>query len=278
MSPKTAEKYLKHLSDLATISPVAVELISKVEDINVSREEIAQLVKKDDVLFSNVFKLVNSAALGLSRRVQNIVEAINVIGMFQLRSLTFMIAAKKVFVDLELWYKSVFLAYSAERISAALGQNQNFQSDVYISGLMMSSGQLIFKMFYRDKYQNMDEVLNYQERLKKEKNVFGISSIDLSCEIVKNYGLPEHIYSCLSTQSLNWQEDNFSLENAILELARVLADIDSKNMDEFELRRALRASVDEGMLKKFGMSDLKIDTDFVSQLHEGTSAFVNARF
>ena len=276
MSQKQAEKYLKHLSDLATISPVAVELISKVEDINVSRDEIALLVKKDDVLYTNVFKLVNSAALGLSRRVQNILEAINVIGMFQLRSLTFMIAAKKVFVDLELWYKSVFLAYSAERIALELGLSQNFQSDVYISGLMMSSGQLIFKMFYRDKYKDIDKILNYQERLKAEKKIFGISSIELSCEIIKNYGLPETIYSILSKQDLDWDDEEFGLANAVLELARILAEIDSKDMDEFELRRAIRALLDPEMLKKFQMSDLRLDTDFVAQLHEGTAAFVNA--
>jgi len=276
MSQKQAEKYLKHLSDLATISPVAVELISKVEDINVSRDEIALLVKKDDVLYTNVFKLVNSAALGLSRRVQNILEAINVIGMFQLRSLTFMIAAKKVFVDLELWYKSVFLAYSAERIALELGLSQNFQSDVYISGLMMSSGQLIFKMFYRDKYKDIDKILNYQERLKAEKKIFGISSIELSCEIIKNYGLPETIYSILSKQDLDWHDEEFGLANAVLELARILAEIDSKDMDEFELRRAIRALLDPEMLKKFQMSDLRLDTDFVAQLHEGTAAFVNA--
>jgi HD-like signal output (HDOD) protein len=278
MSQKQAEKYLKHLSDLATISPVAVELISKVEDINVSRDEIALLVKKDDVLYTNVFKLVNSAALGLSRRVQNILEAINVIGMFQLRSLTFMIAAKKVFVDLELWYKSVFLAYSAERIALELGLSQNFQSDVYISGLMMSSGQLIFKMFYRDKYKDIDKILNYQERLKAEKKIFGISSIELSCEIIKNYGLPETIYSILSKQDLDWHDEEFGLANAVLELARILAEIDSKDMDEFELRRAIRALLDPEMLKKFQMSDLRLDTDFVAQLHEGTAAFVNANY
>lgn len=278
MSQKQAEKYLKHLSDLATISPVAVELISKVEDINVSRDEIALLVKKDDVLYTNVFKLVNSAALGLSRRVQNILEAINVIGMFQLRSLTFMIAAKKVFVDLELWYKSVFLAYSAERIALELGLSQNFQSDVYISGLMMSSGQLIFKMFYRDQYKDIDKILNYQERLKAEKKIFGISSIELSCEIIKNYGLPETIYSILSKQDLDWHDEEFGLANAVLELARILAEIDSKDMDEFELRRAIRALLDPEMLKKFQMSDLRLDTDFVAQLHEGTAAFVNANY
>jgi HD-like signal output (HDOD) protein len=278
MSQKQAEKYLKHLSDLATISPVAVELISKVEDVNVSRDEIALLVKKDDVLYTNVFKLVNSAALGLSRRVQNILEAINVIGMFQLRSLTFMIAAKKVFVDLELWYKSVFLAYSAERIALELGLSQNFQSDVYISGLMMSSGQLIFKMFYRDKYKDIDKILNYQERLKAEKKIFGISSIELSCEIIKNYGLPETIYSILSKQDLDWHDEEFGLANAVLELARILAEIDSKDMDEFELRRAIRALLDPEMLKKFQMSDLRLDTDFVAQLHEGTAAFVNANY
>jgi HD-like signal output (HDOD) protein len=278
MSQKQAEKYLKHLSDLATISPVAVELISKVEDINVSRDEIALLVKKDDVLYTNVFKLVNSAALGLSRRVQNILEAINVIGMFQLRSLTFMIAAKKVFVDLELWYKSVFLAYSAERIALELGLSQNFQSDVYISGLMMSSGQLIFKMFYRDQYKDIDKILNYQERLKAEKKIFGISSIELSCEIIKNYGLPETIYSILSKQDLDWDDEEFGLANAVLELARILAEIDSKNMDEFELRRAIRTLLDPEMLKKFQMSDLRLDTDFVAQLHQGTAAFVNANY
>lgn len=278
MSQKQAEKYLKHLSDLATISPVAVELISKVEDVNVSRDEIALLVKKDDVLYTNVFKLVNSAALGLSRRVQNILEAINVIGMFQLRSLTFMIAAKKVFVDLELWYKSVFLAYSAERIALELGLSQNFQSDVYISGLMMSSGQLIFKMFYRDQYKDIDKILNYQERLKAEKKIFGISSIELSCEIIKNYGLPETIYSILSKQDLDWHDEEFGLANAVLELARILAEIDSKDMDEFELRRAIRALLDPEMLKKFQMSDLRLDTDFVAQLHEGTAAFVNANY
>lgn len=276
MSQKQAEKYLKHLSDLATISPVAVELISKVEDINVSRDEIALLIKKDDVLYTNVFKLVNSAALGLPRRAQNILEAINVIGMFQLRSLTFMIAAKKVFVDLELWYKSVFLAYSAERIALELGLSQNFQSDVYISGLMMSSGQLIFKMFYREQYKDIDKILNYQERLKAEKKIFGISSIELSCEIIKNYGLPETIYSILSKQALDWQDEEFGLANAVLELARILAVIDSKDMDEFELRRAIRALLDPEMLKKFQMSDLRLDTDFVALLHEGTASFVNA--
>jgi HD-like signal output (HDOD) protein len=276
MSQKQAEKYLKHLSDLATISPVAVELISKVEDVNVSRDEIALLVKKDDVLYTNVFKLVNSAALGLPRRVQNILEAINVIGMFQLRSLTFMIAAKKVFVDLELWYKSVFLAYSAEKIALELGLNQNFQSDVYISGLMSSSGQLIFKMFYRDQYKDIEKILNYQERLKAEKKIFGISSIELSCEIIKSYGLPETIYSILSKQSLDWHDEEFGLANAVLELARILTEIDSKDMDEFELRRAIRALLNQEMLKKFHMSDLRLDTNFVAQLHEGTAAFVNA--
>jgi HD-like signal output (HDOD) protein len=261
---------------LATISPVAVELISKVEDINVSRDEIAQLVKKDDVLYTNVFKLVNSAALGLPRRVQNILEAINIIGMFQLRSLTFMIAAKKVFVDLDLWYKSVFLAFSAEKIAQELGLNQNFQSDVYISGLMMSSGQLIFKMFYRDQYKDIDAILNYQERLKAEKAIFGISSIELSCEIIKNYGLPETIYSILSKQDLDWQDEEFGLANAILKLACILAELDSKNMDQFELKRTIGDLLDPDLLKKFQMSELRLDTDFLAQLHEGTATFVNA--
>ena len=276
MPQEQIEKYLKHLADLATISPVAVELISKVEDINVSREAIAQLVKKDDVLYTNVFKLVNSAALALPRRVQNILEAVNIIGMFQLRNLTFMIAAKKVFVDLELWYKSVFLAYTAEKIARALGLSQNVQSDVYISGLMMSSGQVIFKTFYKDQYKGIDKILHFQDRLEKEKEIFQISSIDLSCEIIKTNGLPQSIFSILNRQSLDWHDEEFTLENAILELSRILAEIDSKYLDEYDLNRAIYELLDPEMLKKFGMTKIKLDTEFMSQLHEGTASFVNA--
>jgi HD-like signal output (HDOD) protein len=276
MPQQQIEKYLKHLADLATISPVAVELISKVEDINVSREAIAQLVKKDDVLYTNVFKLVNSAALALPRRVQNILEAVNIIGMFQLRSLTFMIAAKKVFVDLELWYKSVFIAYTAERIARILGLSQNAQSDVYISGLMMFTGQVIFKMFYKDQYKGLDHILNLQKRLEKEREVFEISSIDLSCEIIKSNGLPQSIFSILSKQTLDWHDEEFKLENAILELARILSEIDSKNLDEQDLNTAIYEVLDPEMLDKFGMTKLRLDPHFLAELHEGTTAYVNA--
>ncbi len=140
----------------------------------------------------------------------------------------------------------------------------------------MSSGQLIFKMFYRDQYKDIDAILNYQERLKAEKAIFGISSIELSCEIIKNYSLPETIYSILSKQDLDWQDEEFGLANAILKLACILAELDSKNMDQFELKRTIGDLLDPDLLKKFQMSELRLDTDFLAQLHEGTATFVNA--
>ncbi len=42
-----------------------------------------------------------------------------------------------------------------------------------------------------------------------EKSIFGISSIELSFEIIKNYILPETIYSILSKQDLEWQDEEF---------------------------------------------------------------------
>jgi HD-like signal output (HDOD) protein len=187
-----------------------------------------------------------------------------------------MIAAKKVFVDLELWYKSVFIAYTAERIARILGLSQNAQSDVYISGLMMFTGQVIFKMFYKDQYKGLDHILNLQKRLEKEREVFEISSIDLSCEIIKSNGLPQSIFSILSKQTLDWHDEEFKLENAILELARILSEIDSKNLDEQDLNTAIYEVLDPEMLDKFGMTKLRLDPHFLAELHEGTTAYVNA--
>lgn len=273
MATKAIDKYLKHLADLATISPVAVELITKVEDINASRDDIARLVKKDDVLYSNVFKLVNSAALGLARRPKNILEAINVIGMFQLRSLTFMIAAKKVFVDLELWYKSVFIAYTAENIAKQLGKNQNFQSDIYIAGLMLSVGELIFRMFYRDEYEDLLAITDYRQRLEEEKKIFEVSSLELSCEVVKNYGLPDALAGILQAQTHDWQSKEFKQENAILELARALSGLDPKALSDQDL---IVGAINDRMLEKFSLDTLVIDTEYLAKLHAETKSFVNS--
>ena len=54
--------FLKHVSELSTISPVAVELINKISLPNTTRKDVADLVAKDEILYANIFKFVHSAA------------------------------------------------------------------------------------------------------------------------------------------------------------------------------------------------------------------------
>lgn len=248
----TLESYIKKSEELSTISPIAVELINKVNDFNVSREEIAGLIAKDDVIYANVFKYVNSAAVAVVRRPKDILEALEIIGMFEVSNLVFLVAAKKAFVDLELWHRSVFMAICSERIAKELNIGSAKASDCYISGLMYSLGELVFKNFYKDKYENA------KDDLKKE---FGCSSIELTYEIVKNYGLPENIESIFKTQVLGAESTEFTQMNAILEISKEFSAIDEDDITEpgFAVNQ-----IDQDLLEKF-----KIDRNiFTGKLFE----------
>ncbi len=250
MAP-TLETYIKKSEELSTISPVAVELINKVNDLNVSRDEIAKLIAKDDVIFANVFKYVNSAAVAVVRRPKDILEALEIIGMFEVSNLVFLVAAKKTFVDLELWHQSVFMAICSERIAKELNLSSSQASDCYISGLMYSLGELVFKSFYADRYEKIhSESTDWTEKEEALKKEFDCSSIDLSYEIVKSYMLPENIESIFSTQRAGSNSDKFTQMNAILEISKQLS---LENESEIIEAGVAVNLLDQELLEKFNI-------------------------
>lgn len=274
MAKFALEDFLQHTDELATISPAVVELINKINASSTTREEIAKLVSIDEVLYANVFKIVNSAALGLVRRPQTVSEAIDIIGLNGLRNLVFIVAAKKVFVDLDLWYKSVFVAFSSQRIALRAGLNAQQTSDIYIAGLMQSMGALIFKVFYKKFYEEILQIKDTDLRKVREKEIFGISSDELAYEIVKSYGLPENIVNIIDNQSKDWNDPGFRVENAIIKLSTALGDLDK---DDIETQSYIDDAINFTMLTKFGIADLNIDTEFLKALHQETNDFVRVK-
>lgn len=275
MAVRTIDEYLSKTSELATISPAAVELINKISLPSTTRQEVADLVSKDEVLFTNVFKLVNSPILALKRRPQNLPEAIDVLGTNSIRNLVFGVACKKTFADLSLWYRSVFVAFTTQKLAEKFKLEQDAASDVYIAGLMHAMGELIFKMFYPADYENVIDITGYRERQKQEKEIFSFTGIELSAKIAEQNGLPDSISKILSGHACeSYEDDNFTKCNLLLELAIKLSEIDKEEPEYEDIRAIFTNFTELGLFDKFGLKvfDLTI-TDF-NELHEEADAFV----
>ena len=165
------EDFLKHVSELSTISPVAVELINKINLPNTTRKDIAGLVAKDEILYANIFKYVNSAAFPSARRPQNIGQAVDLMGTNEVRNLVFAIAARKAFVDLDLWFRSVFTAFAAQKFARIKEYSQDEVSNIYILGLMQSLGEQIFTIFYKQEYDAIKGAGSFAEKLKMQNRI-----------------------------------------------------------------------------------------------------------
>jgi HD-like signal output (HDOD) protein len=272
MSAYSINDFLKQSSELATISPAAVELINKINLTNIRRDEIARLVSADEILYANVFKYTNSAALGLLVRPRSVIEAIDILGINEVRNIVFAVAAKKVFVDLELWQKSVFTAVAAQKIAKFLGLDSNSVSNLYIAGLMQSMGTLVFKTFCKQEYLDIEKHKSYRDRCDLEKKVFGITNLALAYAIVMDYGLPQAITEIIRTQVLSKEDLEFVLENKIMDCAIRLSDLSE---EEHENQELIDEVLNDSGLPNDLVKELKLDTEFFEDLKKEAKAFMN---
>lgn len=255
---------------IESVSPVAIDLINMIGDPKACKTDIVKLVGLDEALNANVFKLVNSAAFSLKTAPRNLTEAINILGLYQLRNLVFLAASKASFDDEELWYRSVFMAYAAQKIARKLNKSNEYASDVYMAALMTSFGEVVFKRFYREEFEKIAQgEEDIRTRMEIEKETFGINHVELSFLALQSNGLPESVLEILRYQSSTWVEYGFSEANAIIELVSMLETMEFS--DEYDIE----SKIDFKMLEKFGLDSIKITPDFIKDLHIGASNFVS---
>ncbi len=243
---------LAQINDLATISPVVIELINKIGQKNTTRSEIARLVQNDEIIYANVFKYTSSAALALPRAPQSIDEAIDILGEHGLLNLIFIIAAKKVFLNLKSWEKSLVVAHRAKYMGEKLDYDAQALSNLYIGALMHSMGSMVLETFQSGLYQkiesiNINNLNDYNLITIKEKELFGISSSELSYKIGISYKLPNAINNILRTQAHNWKDAEFTQANAIILIAKLITDSECLDV------RDLESALDQELLSRFDL-------------------------
>ena len=264
--------FLGHVSELSTISPVAVELINKINLPNTTRGYIADLIEKDEILYANIFKFVNSAAFPSVRKPQNITQAVDLMGTNEVRNLVFSIAARKAFVDLDLWFRSVFTAFAAQKFARIKEYNQEDVSNTYILGLMQSLGEQIFTIFYQQQNEPVTKAKSFAHKLELQREIFGVDCVTLSCEIIKEFGLPDAILELAETQKIEIRDPNFKEQNAFIYLAASLAELAGGDVHE----DTIDARLDPYLMQNFDLEDtLKITVDMFKDLQSETKSFVN---
>lgn len=213
---------------LPSMREVVHALIRTLNDENASIAQVRDLIAEDPALTARLLRLANSAQFGLPRGVATLDDAIAMVGMAKVRTLSLGACLNESFPVLpgldrkEFWKNSTLCAGYSQWLANDLG----IESQVaWLTGLMLRLGELLIG-------QTQPEILREIEKLphppgarwEREKRLLGFSEGQLTAELARRWNFPMQMVQALERSSDPLTEQAFSRLGAIMHLAGLLAD------------------------------------------------------
>ncbi len=169
-----------------------------VEREDVSVNQLADTISRDQVLSAHLLKAANSALFGLPREITTVLMAINVLGFKNTRDMTIMAATRGVYkrfgiTEKMLWTHSVSSAIGAKIIASEYASF--VRDEAFICALLHDVGKVILNNECPDLFAEvmMKTYNDGQSYVQAEKMVFGYSHTEVGSMITSKWNYPKVI-------------------------------------------------------------------------------------
>jgi putative nucleotidyltransferase with HDIG domain len=159
--------------------PENILLVQKlISDPGSDMISIARQISMDPALTGDLLKIVNSAQYMLSKKVENISDAVKMVGIKGIKNLLYSYGTQKVLGDdtvdkKQLWEHSYKTAFYAYNLVKNFKNDTVLLDDVYIGGILHDMGKIIFSNVH-------PELLNKIKTFSAERNLPSSTFEDLS--------------------------------------------------------------------------------------------------
>ena len=187
--------------ELPSPPAIVVRILEAVQDDDSCFAELGRIIAADPSLTTRLLRVANSSLYGFSGRVKTIENAIAILGINALKNiaLSFIIVHRlqrrdNGLFDFEgFWKRSVTTAVAAKTLAPLLAYDSD---DIFISGLLLDMGILVFHQCCTDLYL---EVLSRKNATDLpthvvEREILGVCHAELGGALLKEWGLPKSIY------------------------------------------------------------------------------------
>jgi len=193
--------------------------------------DFSEILSKDPVLTLKVLKLVNSAYYGLRSQVDNVAQAVTIVGLNELRDLVLSVCVMEFFDGLpeelaslkDFWRHSVLCSLIAKKLQKA--SSLKLSESMFTAGLLHDVGSLIILLrmpeiakgvLDRAVRQNADIYLLEQQEL-------GFDHADVSGALIEHWGLPEFLIEVCRAHHQPVKTARFTIEARFLYLCDLFA-------------------------------------------------------
>lgn len=203
--PRGFNELLEKLNDIPTLPIVASRVNELINNPNSSASDIANVLKKDQVLTAKVLKLINSPYYGIPGEVTDVQRALAFLGFNTLAQLVlglsvfslFPVNNKEEFKMLDFWRHALATAVCSEVIAKRIKYPK--PSEIFTCGLLHDIGKIVMHQVSKDMFY---KVLRLAEE-KKSSFIEAERELDVPTHaflgeyIASKWGLPHVIRTAI---------------------------------------------------------------------------------
>ena len=253
---KRLEQSLKELPPLPTAVAKVLDETNRQEP---DMHKIDEIVSGDQALASKVLRIVNSAYYGLSRQVTSVHQAVLILGIQQIRTITLSVGSISAFtsrgpVDADgmrrFWQHSFATAAACGALCSKLNVDRKTSDDISTIGILHDVGRMFFFCNFKPSYQKLvNKALSAGTTYEFEEEAFlGDNHAGIGSIVADKWQLPEKI-----VEGIRFHEGPFTSE--VTQTIAILAIADWMNKGYYYDGQGPIAPLAPELLEALGLSE-----------------------
>ncbi len=231
MNATTAERLVRDIDRLVALPDVCVRLQELVADPRSSAADIGRVIGQDADLSGRLLRLANSAWYGHAGRVDTVARAVTLLGTRELVDLALATAScdlfrgipEELFNMTDFWHYAVVTGAMARTMARPAGVLE--PERLFLIGVLHDIGRLVILQHLTSQAREILLLAQGRNELlqQAERDVLGFDHAEIGYELMRRWGLPAAIQTCVHFHHQPFEAVEYRLECALIHIAQVLA-------------------------------------------------------
>ena len=203
--PIELKEKIKRISNLPTLPQNASTIMNRINDPKTSSSDVASVVSQDVALSAKILRLANSAFYGIPRTINNVNEAVVILGFKVIYTIVLSLTVFDMFPDSSLslhfnrkkfWKHCVICGLLSRLIAQKMKNNRIEPEDSFCAGLLHDIGKIVMEQYLHD---DMHTVIDYSLKggksfFQSEKELLEYTHADVTELLISRWNLPDMLY------------------------------------------------------------------------------------
>lgn len=227
----TLESFTATDKGLAALPDIYFRITEALDDPSCTAAKLSDIISKDTGLTARLLQLVNSPAMGQSRKVDTLSRGVVILGVREVSQLALGITVMSMFDKkehngfsvVEFWKHSLACGVLSRLLAARIGLRDIER--FFVGGMLHDLGRMVLYRLAPEKCA-LSMRLAYTERIplyEAESAIFGFDHCDVAASLFKRWFLPESLAEMIVGHHSGRELNKSRCDSCILNVADTLA-------------------------------------------------------